>query len=78
VTPEEFAGLKDGDVIRSRTSFAAYMVQRTDGILTGVRVVSPSSPGDWDLVAKCKLYVAKPPSNSDGGVVNASLFAEPE
>jgi hypothetical protein len=52
---QEFLELRDGDVIRSRMSGAAYLVQKTDGDLTAVRVVVPKKPEDWTLVAKATL-----------------------
>jgi hypothetical protein len=53
---QEFLDLRDGDVIRSRMSGAAYLVQKTDGDLTAVRVVVPKRPEDWMLVAKATLH----------------------
>ncbi|GEM_PF-3898412 len=53
---QEFRELKDGDVIRSRMSGAAYIVQKTDGGLTAVRVVVPKRAEDWTLVAKATLH----------------------
>jgi hypothetical protein len=52
---EEFLKLRDGDVIRSQMSGAAYIVQKTDGDLTAVRVVVPKRAEDWTLVAKATL-----------------------
>jgi hypothetical protein len=55
MTEHEFLDLKDGDVIRSRLSSTAYVVQRVDGDLTAVRVVVPKKAEEWALVAKATL-----------------------
>lgn len=52
MSPEEFAGLAEGDLVRSRFSGEAYIVSTAfDGLrVVATRVVTMHNPGEWELV----------------------------